>query len=251
MRSKKKIKIILILIAGCITLLAGLIYFRSVIPEKKAAVGWKEDFSVTSGKRSLPKGWKLRKKPMTKAAVFSVRRDAKEDTSFLHMEAGKASATLITKVDGVDIAKTPFLRWRWRVTTLPKNADGRLKSKDDQAIGLYVGSGSAAANKSVSYRWDTETPRQAEGNCAYGLGKVKVRWITLRNKEDKTGRWFTEERNVAEDFKKAWGFYPKAVYVSVSCNSQYTRSQAAADLAWIEFTSVPIVKKVTSTGALR
>ena len=96
--------------------------------------------------------------------------------------------------------------------------------------------------KSVSYRWDTETPKGSEGNCAYGAGTIKIKWFALRNKEDTLGEWFTEERNVAEDFYKAWGYYPEDVYVSISCNSQYTGGKASADLDWIEITSVPAQK---------
>ena len=90
--------------------------------------------------------------------------------------------------------------------------------------------------KTISYRWDTETPDGTEGNCVYGDGTIDVKWFTLRNKEEAgNGKWYTEERNCAEDFKKAWGFYPKRVFLSVSCNSQYTGTKAAADLDWIEF----------------
>jgi hypothetical protein len=156
------------------------------------------------------------------------------------MKAERASASLVTRVDDVDLDKTPILKWRWRARVLPEEADGRLKNKDDQAIGIYVGTGSALNNKSVSYRWDTKTPKGAEGDCVYGLGAVKVKWYTLRNGQDaKDGGWFTEERDVAADFEKAWGFCPDKIYLSVSCNSQYTDSSASADLDWIEFASLP------------
>jgi hypothetical protein len=201
---------------------------------------WKEDFvSVPSyGRAAIPEGWVLRKKPGTKSAIFSAMKDPQRGLSFLRMKADSASASLITRLDGIDIKKTPLLKWRWRATRLPNGADGRVESKDDQAIGIYIGSGSPLNNKSVSYRWDTETPKGAKGSSAYGLGWIKVKWFTLRNKKDcKKGRWFTEERNVAEDFKDAWGFYPATVYLSISCNSQYTGSTASAELNWIELTA--------------
>lgn len=219
----------------------------SVLPAPPAtkdafAAGWRKDFAPVSaaGENALPEGWKLEGKPGTRRANFSVATDPKDGTTFLHMEADRASASLITGAETVDLRKTPILRWHWRVTTLPDGADGRDRSLDDQAIGIYVGSGSALNNKSVSYRWDTVTPKGSEGNCAYGLGGIKIRWQTLRNKEDaKDGRWITEERDVAVDFKNAWGFIPETIYVSVSSNSQYTGSKAAADLGWIEFGSRP------------
>jgi len=212
------------------------------VPEEARVVGWREEFNfgAKAGKTTLPKDWKLVGKPGTKPAIFSIKADSESREHFLHVEADKATGNLMTRISDVDLAKTPVLRWRWRATTLPGGADGRIKARDDQAIAIYVGSGNTLNNKSVSYRWDTETPREAEGNASYGMGGVKVKWYTLRNKTDaEGGQWFTEERNVAEDFRKAWGFCPEKVYLSVSSNSQYTGSSGAADLCWIEFVSLP------------
>lgn len=233
----KKILIISISAMCCAAALGALFFYSRMISKGEIVSGWRHEFSggsiVPAG---IPKGWVLKAKPGAKPAVFSEMKDTKTGESFLRMEADRASASLITKPDSVDIKKTPLLRWHWRAATLPEGADGRIKAKDDQAIGIYAGTGNILNNKCVSYRWDTETPKGSEGNSAYGFGRIKVKWYTLRNKEDNaSGRWYTEERNIAEDFKKAWGFYPKTIYLSISCNSQYTGSLAAADLAWIEF----------------
>ena len=211
------------------------------VAENRPGAAWRQDFSVSSAVAgsTLPKGWVVQGKPGTIPAEFALVSEPVGSLSFLRMEADNGSASLITNAPKVDIKKTPILRWRWRATTLPDGADGRVRARDDQAIGIYVGTGSAFSNKSISYRWDTETPKGAEGNASYGLGAVKVKWFTLRNKEDaQDGEWYIEERNVAEDFKAAWGYYPSEVYISVSCNSQYTDSKAVADLEWIELISL-------------
>jgi hypothetical protein len=234
------LRVVIIIIVGCMVVTAEAVSGDAALSEKKATVVWRESFTPApeSSNSTLPKDWLVKGKPGTLPAAFSMMIDKGKNITFLHMEADRGSASLITNAIGVDLSKTPILRWRWRVTTLPEGADGRIKTKDDQAIGIYVGTGSNFSNKSVSYRWDTETPKGAEGNAVYGLGTVKVKWYTVKNKEDASdGGWFTEERNVAEDFRQAWGFYPEKVYISVSCNSQYTGSQAAADLGWIEFVS--------------
>ncbi|MCM8790474.1 MAG: DUF3047 domain-containing protein [Candidatus Omnitrophica bacterium] len=205
---------------------------------KEKIVSWRKDFGQFSVKDTADalKGWKMQGKPGTRKAVFSIESDNEQELSYLRMRADRASGSLITSVDGVDLEKTPILRWRWRALKLPKGADGRYRSKDDQAIGIYVGTGSAIDNKSVSYRWDTDTPKGTEGEAYYGLGGVKIKWYTLRNAEDGVGsKWYVEERNVADDFRRAWGFCPEKIYLAVSCNSQYTKSSAIADLEWIEF----------------
>lgn len=225
--------VVVILIAGTLVFLRG-DYF--VPKEQKEAVSWKEDFAHKQGK-GVPSGWKLKGKPGTPKAEFSVEKDPKSDTNFLHVEADKASASIITDAKGVDLEKTPILKWKWRADKLPPGGDGRESKTDDQAIGVYVGSGGMLNSKSISYRWDTDTPKGSEGNVTYGGGIAKIKWYTLRNKDDSLGKWIVEERNVAEDFKKAWGYTPKDVYVSVCSNSQYTGTEASADLGWIEFVS--------------
>ena len=240
MKAKRAIMFRTVFLSLCLIFFSSVLLTYAVKPGGKETVGWKENFNNFSGKitRKIPEGWKLKGKPGTPLATFFIDRDSKNGISFLRMKADSASASLIRWLKGADLKKTPTLRWKWRAVVLPKGADGRRKDKDDQAIGIYVGTGGLLNNKSVSYRWDTDTPKGAEGNCVYGGGAVKVKWFTLRNADDaKSARAFTETRDVAEDFKKAWGFCPKKIYLSIVCNSQYTGTEAVADLDWIELIS--------------
>ncbi len=220
------------LLMGCSIIVVAAVTFAAADVVAK----WKSDFQFNGKKdeKILPKGWEKKTKIGTDAADFYLVKDEKDNLTYLHMEANKATASVICSPEKIKIKETPVIKWKWRVNTLPTGADGRVEAKDDQAIGIYVGSGSMFSKKSISYRWDTETPKGAEGTCAYGAGTIKIKWFTLRNKDDATGEWFTEERNVAEDFNKAWGYYPDEIYISVSCNSQYTGTKASADLNWIE-----------------
>ncbi|HCE45427.1 MAG TPA: hypothetical protein DET40_17955 [Lentisphaeria bacterium] len=208
-------------------------------------VGWKElfQFDGKAGEKILPKGWEIRTKIGTAASEFYLVKDEKDNMSCLHMESDKSSGSVICNPEKVNLKDTPMIRWKWRVKALPQGGDGREGGKDDQAIGIYVGTGSLLSKKSVSYRWDTETPKGSEGNCSYVAGTLKIKWFTLRNKEDALGEWFVEERNVAEDFKNAWGYYPDEIYISVSSNSQYTASKASADLNWIELNPIAVETK--------
>jgi hypothetical protein len=206
--------------------------------EDAAQPGWREDFS-TPGRGGLPAGWEVKRKFGTRAAVFSLRAAEGAEGTVLAMTSDRATASAIANPTGVDLKLTPILRWRWRVLALPAGGDGRQSATDDQAIGIYAGTGSALSKRSISYRWDTVTPRGAEGTCAYGAGTIRIKWFTLRNQDDGLGEWRIEERNLAEDFKAAWGSIPADIYVSVSCNSQYTGSRAEAELDWIELAPAP------------
>lgn len=191
---------------------------------------WREDF------RELPKGAEIKGKPGTPDAKFEAA-DVKEaeDGRALRMTADKASSSFFIPIEGVDLRKTPVLRWRWRVTEFPAGADGRETAKDDQAIGIYIGTGGMFGKTSLAYRWETDTPVSTTGRASYAAGVVKVHWIALRNKGG-GGGFAVEERNVAADWKSLVGSdAPKSITLSVSCNSQYTGTKAVAELDWIEF----------------
>ena len=188
------------------------------------------DFAV------IPAEWAVQNKPFTKAAVFQIQKDsANPGHRWLSMSADDASSSLVSGTLTVDLKKTPILRWRWRATVLPSGADGRDSKKDDQAIGIYISSGSRLKQQSIAYRWETQPPAGSEGLAHYAM-VVSVKWFSLRDQSHADGQtFFIEERNVAEDFMKAFGSVPDRIGLGVSCNSQYTGSRSAAQLDWIEF----------------
>jgi len=59
----------------------------------------------------------------------------------------------------------------------------------------------------------------------------KVRYVVIRDKNDKPGEWYTEKRNIYEDYKKLFpdidGGTPRDVKgISFYINSQHTKSEA-------------------------
>lgn len=189
---------------------------------------WREEF------RAMPDGWELRKVPGTNVTTFRVDPKGADGAGVLVMEADNASATFATQLKTVDLRHTPMLRWRWRVLEYPRDADGRVAERDDQAIGIYVSHGGILGQKSIAYRWETDTPVGTEGDASYAAGVVKVHWIAVRNQADGTGEWHFDERDVAADFQRVFGFVPDDPIIAVTSNSQYTDSRAVAELDWLE-----------------
>lgn len=189
---------------------------------------WREEFRVK------PDGWEVRAVPGAAVTEYTADPDGADGAGVLRMEADNASATFATQLKTVDLTRTPLLRWRWRVLELPRNADGRDGERDDQAIGIYVSHGGLLGQRSIAYRWETDTPVGSEGEASYAAGVVKVHWIAVRNRNDGTGVWHIDERNVAADFQRVFGFVPDRPIIAVTCNSQYTGSRAIAELDWLE-----------------
>ncbi len=204
---------------------------------------WKIDFTnqTDDGTYKLPEGWEIKKKIGINTTKFSV--DKTKDDTYLCVRSDNSSGTLICKLQKVDLTKTPILSWRWRANKLPKDGDGRENTKDDQACGIYIGAGNIFRKKSISYRWDTETPEGTEGSISYAMGSIKVKWFTLKNKECVLGKWYVEERNIAEDFKQTWGYIPTVMCLSICGNSQYSKTEGSVDIDWIEFKSQALKKE--------
>ena len=225
-------------------LLGALLALSTTATEVAPGVGWREEFSKLKKEdgNNLPANWKLDgKKFMVPMTTFRVE-DAPGKSTYgrvLAVDSRRSSGALIT-MPGVDLKKYPILRWRWRVKKLPPGADGRT-DKDDQAVGIYFGAGGALSRKTIAYRWETLTPVGTEGTARYGGGIVKVNYQCLRNQDSPRDEWIEEERNVAEDFRKAYGYLPEAdqYVISVSGNSQYTKSDALAEIDYLELADKP------------
>jgi len=203
---------------------AGVVLAAAAVAEAP----WREEFRAASS------AWEVREKPSTNVTRYRVDPDGADGSGALLMEGDDASATFATQLEGVALARMPILRWRWRALELPSDADGRDPERDDQAIGIYVSHGGLFGQRSIAYRWETTTPVGAEGTATYVAGLVKVHWIALRNQQDALGTWFTEQRDVAADFQRAFGFVPDDPIIAVTANSQYTGTRAVAELDWIE-----------------
>lgn len=198
---------------------------------------WREEFLT------LPDGWEIRKVPGTDVTKYRVDPSGADGAGVLVMEADNASATFATQLKTVDLRRTPLLRWRWRVLEYPRDADGRVAERDDQAIGIYVSYGGILGQKSIAYRWESDTPVGTEGDARYAAGVVKVHWIAVRNQADGTGEWRVDERNVAADFQRVFGFIPDDPIIAVTSNSQYTGSRAVAELDWVELQPLAEIRR--------
>lgn len=210
----------------------------------KTATVWREDFNMSSDntmQNVWPDGWALK---ATKIGVpkttFYLMKNEDDGDGLLVVKSEKSTGGLLCNPSvKVDLKKTPILRWRWSVQQLPAGGDGRKAGKDDQAIGIYIGANDWLMKKTIAYRWETDTPVGTNGESSYS-GIVKVKWQCIRDKNSGVGVWYVEERNIAEDFKKAFGFIPAQFALTVSGNSQYTKSSTLAKIDYIEFVAATV-----------
>ena len=117
-----------------------------------------------------------------------------------------AAASGLTRKIRVDLNKTPFLNWSWRIDQQLPGLNEQSKAGDDYAARIYVvvdGGLLVWNSKAVNYVWSSNSPRGKTWGNAY-LPKNAM-MTAVRGSQDKVGGWVREKRNVKADFKVLFG----------------------------------------------
>ncbi len=179
----------------------------------------------------LPKNWKLRVW-RGEPDVKIVNNDGKRT---LRLRSQKASVSVYRNFK-LDLKNFPNLKWGWKVTQLPKDADARIVNRDDQAAGIYVvfpRFPKMINSRFLAYIWETSVP---EGTVMRNRKNPMIHYIVVRSGKGKLNQWITEERNVLDDYRKVFKQEPPMVGgVALLIDSDDTRSQAESYFAQIEF----------------
>jgi Protein of unknown function (DUF3047) len=180
----------------------------------------------------------------------------------------EAGATVL-KIDSNNSAGTvalPFsatreggatLAWRWKVGRMLERADMDRKTGDDYAARVYVFfdvpldtlsfadrsrirlarmvAGTDVPTAAICYVWDN---KHRIGHSAWSPYSSRVRKIVLQTGPEFVGQWKSESRDLAADFKAAFGFdMPAVTGVAVGSDTDNTDDHVTT---W--FGDVAIVK---------
>lgn len=181
-----------------------------------------------------------------------------EGRTVLRARAEASTAGIIRDLR-VDLETHPVLAWRWKATRLPLKADLRTREGDDFAARLYVifdlrlatlpmgerlgvtvarfvyGPDVPAA--ALCYVWAS---RAAVGTIAPNAYTGRVRMVVVDSGAANLGRWVAHQRDVAADYRLAFGEAPPAVKgVVVSTDTDNTGESAEAFFGDAEFRARP------------
>jgi hypothetical protein len=126
--------------------------------------------------------------------------------------------------------RTPWLQWSWRAENAVSRGDIRTKAGDDYTARLYVlfdydasrlplGERARIALARLVYGQDLPLAalcyvfdsRQPVGFSAWSPYTNRMRVIVAAGGKGDTTRWLTLRRNVADDFRAAFGEEPPAI----------------------------------------
>lgn len=208
----------------------------------------------------LPQGWK----------PVGIRPDAPNTRYTLVANGGStvlraessAGASGLGYQLRVDPARHPWLRWRWNIGNLIEPADARTREGDDFPARLYVMFDFpleklpfVERNKlrlaralfdpdlpaaTLCYVWDNKTPAGTILSSAY-TERVKV--IVVESGPARVKQWVTFERNIAEDFRAAFGeVAPAATGIVIATDTDNTGTSATTLFGDISFNKQRVEK---------
>lgn len=141
----------------------------------------------------------------------------------LRAQANASTSGLVRRLR-VDLRTHPVLAWRWKAANLVHRGNLARKDGDDFALRVYVTFDVDADALSVGerfglslarllygddlplaalcYVWDAQAP---VGTIAPNAYTDRVKMIVAESGTDRVGRWVNMERNVREDFIRAFG----------------------------------------------
>ena len=174
------------------------------------------------GANGFPSKWRSRNDDASKI----YRIDTENGNRFLRADAHK-QAVQIGLEHRFDPKQQRRLTWRWRVRQLPVGADERSAEKHDAAAQVYVVFDNQYWPRVIKYVWSASLPvGMSFTNPLYGRGRV----VVLRNGQSDKNKWYDEEVNFLEDYRKFFGAEPGKVQgIGILTSSDSTMSVAAAD----------------------
>ena len=195
-----------------------------------------EDWAaIPAGTRGIPPGWSRQDWGSPKYDFTVIEQDGQR---VLHLKSAGDSSNINKDIRGkVRLAETPILEWTWKVTALPKGADARHGATDDEAAQVYVvwpRVPQAIRSQIIGYIWDTTAPA---GSVFKSQRTGTVTYVVMRSGPDGLGKWFTESRNVCDDYQKIYGeaLTQPLGAVSVAIDSNDTKSSAESYVGEILF----------------
>ncbi len=203
-------------------------------------------FSAAAPGDAMPSGWKRSAiKGVARATTYTLVVD--EGRTVLRADADMSASAVVHKARVTPDAGTQ-LHWRWKVSDALKSGDPATKEGDDYAARVYVMFDyplerlpfadrmrlrlaralydpdlPAAA---LCYVWDARLPR---GTVMASPYTTRVRIVVADGGSRRAGQWSTVERDVAEDFRAAFGEEPPAVSaVAVATDTDNTKESVTA-----------------------
>lgn len=117
----------------------------------------------------------------------------------------RAAASGLYKQVRIDLARTPYVHWSWKVERTVGALDETTKAGDDYAARVYlVFSGGVLfwKTRALNYVWASRQPQDATWPNAF---TANAQMLALRSGNALAGQWVSERRDVRADYRRLFG----------------------------------------------
>lgn len=147
---------------------------------------------------------------------------------YLKATSKSSASGLIRHID-IDLTKTPYLKWTWKVDNILKDIDETQKSGDDYVARVYVvisGGLFFWNTRAISYNWTSSEPEGSTWPNAYTDNAIMV---SVQSGAEQAGEWVSEKRNVLEDVKNLLGIEATEINaVAIMTDTDNSKQSATA-----------------------
>ena len=201
---------------------AGLVIFLGLSLAETDDILPVAKFSASEAGGMLPPGWEpLTFSKIKKHTEYAVVKNDK--TSVVKAVSQGSSSGLIRHIS-IDLKEYPIVEWRWKVENILEKGDVSRKEGDDYPARLYITFeydsekvglfekakyeaaklvyGEYPPGTTINYIWESKSP---VGTVVPNPYTDRVRMIVTQSGPEKLNQWVTEEHNLYEDYKQAFG----------------------------------------------
>lgn len=228
---------------GWLAIILALPWVAQADPPAVIEVG---TFSKATVGEGPPDGWKpLTFKKIERHTRYAVVKDGDAVTVKAVSEASSSGLIREIRINPQDY---PIVQWQWKVANLLKKGDVSRKAGDDYPARIYitfeyssdrVGLFDKAKYEAIrllygryppigaiNYIWESKAP---VGTIVPNPFTDRAMMIVVESGASRLNRWLVEERNVFEDYQKAFGEEPPMISgIAIMTDTDNTGESATA-----------------------
>ena len=147
-------------------------------------------------------GWE--RKAFKGETDYALVYDAAKKATVLQAVSSAAASGRFRKI-AIDLTKTPFLNWSWKVSDPLVGNDENAKSGDDFSARLYVVAERGImgmTSLSVNYVWASRHPAGSSWPSPF-TGRVRL--LAINSGSAGLNSWIAHKRNVRDDLRNQFG----------------------------------------------
>jgi hypothetical protein len=168
---------------------------------------------------------------------YSLVKDSERDATVLQAHSQAGASGLVHK-QNIELTKTPYLNWSWKITNTLEGNDEQTKPGDDYPARIYiVVSGGLAfwKTRALNYVWSSHQGIGQHWPNAY-TGNAHM--VSIQSGAQLAGQWRHEKRNVREDLQTYFGDNIQEIHaVAIMTDTDNTGADITAYYGDIYFSS--------------